>query len=390
MPAPQDKPLRLLIVCPSWVGDVVMATPTLRLVRRSLPGCFIGALVRPGLDELLDGSDFFDETHIARSSGVMGPKFIAAKIRPRRYDTVLLLTNSFSTALIARIAGIPRRIGYDRDARGLLLTDRLPAPTRADGSYAPIPAIEYYLRLASERLLHQPTPEWSTGRFPLELFTTPAQEAAASALLARAGLDDATPIAVLNPGGNNPAKRWPADRFAQLAAHLVEAHALTVLINGSPTETTLINELIAAAPAPVRPRLVPLPHMGITLGVLKAITRRARLMITNDTGPRHIAAAFGVPLVSLFGPTDHRWTSIPTRPAGPEALLLADPTLPDSELANDHPQRCRVDRIPLSDVISAADRLLNGSKGPVTARADWRTLPQPLQGPSPAEPASSP
>src|SRR5204863_9819609 len=102
---PHPQILRLLVVCPSWVGDAVMATPTLGLIRGAHPGIFIGALVRPGIDELLEGARFFDEIHVARPMGVMGPKFGAAKVRPRRYDTALLLTNSFSSALIARLAG---------------------------------------------------------------------------------------------------------------------------------------------------------------------------------------------------------------------------------------------------------------------------------------------
>src|ERR1043165_5228089 len=113
---------------PSWVGDAVMATPALRLIRAGPPGAFIGALVRPGIDQVLAGTNFFDEVHVEAAAGVMGPKHAAAKVRPRRYDTALLFTNSFSTALIVRVAGIPRRIGYARDARSLLLTDRLLAP----------------------------------------------------------------------------------------------------------------------------------------------------------------------------------------------------------------------------------------------------------------------
>ena len=131
--------LRLLVVCPSWLGDTVMATPALALLRRSLPGIYLGGLMRPGLDELLAGSPFLDEVHVVRASGVMGPKHAAAKVRPRRYDAAVLLTNSFSTALTARLAGIPRRIGYDRDLRGILLTHKLRAPVRADGSWAPKP-----------------------------------------------------------------------------------------------------------------------------------------------------------------------------------------------------------------------------------------------------------
>lgn len=347
-------PLRLLIVLPSWVGDAAMATPTLRAVRRALPGAFIGGLCRPGIDQLLAGTDFLDELHVERASGVMGPKFAAAKIRPRRYDTALLLTNSFSTALITRIAGIPRRIGYDRDARRFLLTDRIKAPTRPDGSWAPVPAVHYYWTLAKTFI----SPAIGLEPGPLELATTPAEEDAAGELLRRAGVDQARRWAVFCPGGNNPAKRWPPDRFAGVADHLAQSYGITTLLNGSPAEAGLISTIAGACR---HASCVRLPELGITLGSLKPLVRRACLMVTNDTGPRHIAAAFGVPLVSLFGPTDHRWTIIPTRPGAPEAILLADPTLPEGELANDHPERCRIEKIQLKEVLRAVDGALAGS-----------------------------
>ncbi len=356
-----------------------MATPTLRMIRAALPGVFIGALVRPGIDELLDGCGLFDEVHVARPSGIMGPKFVAAKVRPRRYDTALLLTNSFSTALMVRIAGIPRRIGYDRDARGLLLTHSMRAPLRADGSFAPVPAVDYYHALA-ERFLLAPargaigpdmsdtpdtpdTPDTIDAR-PLtarpfraflELGVTPPQQAAADAILERAGIAPGQRFAILNPGGNNEAKRWPMERFAALAEHLHARHGLAIVINGSPGEAALV-DAIAAACASTRPAR--LSALGITLGALKGVVARASIMVTNDTGPRHIAAAMSVPLVSLFGPTDHRWTTIPTR-AG-EALILADPTLSEDQLANDHPERCAIGRISLDDVVRACDALLGG------------------------------
>ncbi|MFZ4575609.1 MAG: glycosyltransferase family 9 protein [Phycisphaerales bacterium] len=362
------RPPRLLVVMPSWLGDCAMATPALAHIRRSLPGWFIGGLVRPGNDQLFAGSSFFDELHVERSSGVLGPKFIAAKVRPRRYDSSLLLTNSFSTALIVRIAGIPRRIGYDRDARGLLLTDRLRAPRRSGGDWAPIPAVTYYMHAANclldaahPRELSQGTPLTNEC---LSLATTPDEEAAASAILAKANLAPDAPFVLLNPGGNNPAKRWPPDRFAALADHLHRAHGLTSLVNGSPAEADLVESIVNGCNA-----LTPvagLPGLGITIGALKALAKRARLMVTNDTGPRHLAAAFGVPVVSMFGPTDHRWTTIPTRPGAPERVILADPTLPSSELANDHPQRCAIERIELERVVGAVDELLSR---PVVAEA---------------------
>ncbi|CAG0953257.1 heptosyltransferase II [Phycisphaerales bacterium] len=345
-----------------------MATPTLRAVRAGFPGIFVGGLCRPGIDELLAGTDFFDELHVERAAGVMGPKFIAAKVRPRRYDTALLLTNSFSTALTVRIAGVPRRVGYDRDARGLLLTDRMPAPKRPDGSWEPVPAVRYYWALAERFIL--PASRVGGAAFgPLELGVTPAQDGAANHVLARAfpGIDLSRGLAILNPGGNNPSKRWPADRFARLAAGLVRASGWAVAVNGSPKEVELTRDIVTAARSVLgadAARVGDLAANGITLGSLKGIVKRSGLMVTNDTGPRHIAAAFGVPLVSLFGPTDHRWTTIPTRPEGPETILLAAPSLPESEAANDHPDRCAIERVEYERVWAAAEPLIRAGMEP--------------------------
>ncbi len=325
-----------------------MATPTFRLLRDSLRGSCIGALVRPGIDQLLAGLGVFDEIHVASSGGVMGPKHAAAKVRHRRYDTAILLTNSFSSALITRLAGIPNRIGYERDARGLLLTHKLDAPRRHDGSWAPVPAVRYYDTLA--RAFLAPDAD-DTPRF-LELASTPDQASASDDVLARAGITGASRFAVLNPGGNDAAKRWPPERFIEAGRHLARQHGLRILVNGSPVERDLVNAIARGCDG------IALTELGITLGSLKGVVARASVMLTNDTGPRHIAAAFGVPLVSLFGPTDHRWTTIPTRPGAPEELLLADQTLPESQMANDHPDRCRVDRIGVADVLSALDRVL--------------------------------
>ena len=149
-------PLRIVVVCPSWVGDAVMATPALGLIRRSLPGATIGAFCKPGVAPILDGLDVYDELITMHPGGVMGHKHSASKLRMRGYDTVLLLTNSFSTALIARMAGAPRRIGYDRDARHLLLTHRLTAPKTDEGKWAIVPAVDYYWH-AAETLIAMTT-----------------------------------------------------------------------------------------------------------------------------------------------------------------------------------------------------------------------------------------
>jgi len=362
----QWRPRRLLVVMPNWVGDAVMATPAARQLRELLPGAFIGGLVRPGIEEVLAGSALFDELHSLRSSGVMGPKRVASKLRPRRYDTALLLTNSFSTALLARIAGIPRRVGYDRDGRGFLLTDRLRPLRRGEvppfnrsatdpGAWAPVPACEYYGRLASHLLVRAGLRPGALG--PLELSVTESQRLDAMDLLVRGGVSESEMasrrLLLLNPGGNDPAKRWPAERFAALAEHLWSRYGLRPLVSGSPGEASLVTalcELIDRDAGPVN-----LPSLGVTLGALKGVVGTSCLMVTNDTGPRHIAAALGVPVVTLFGPTDRRWTTIPFED---EEEIDADPTLPEEEVSNDHAERCRVDRIGVDRVAEACDRLL--------------------------------
>lgn len=352
--APRRKPLRLLVVCPSWLGDVVMATPALRLLRDALPGTFIGALLRPGLDELLAGSDLVDEMHVDRARGVMGPKLVAAKIRPRRYDAALLLTNSFSTALIVRLAFIPRRIGYDRDGRGLLLTDRLKPERRSvTGGFACVPAVEYYLRAARAVLGDQQQADMRL--FHMELSCSADQERAGEAVLTQAGIAPGTRYAVLNPGANNPAKRWPGERFAQIAEHLVKRHDLHVLVSGGPSESELVDSVVAQSGMPERVKS--LVRAGVTIGALKPIVRGAAMMLSNDTGPKHIAAAFRVPTVTLYGPTDPRWTTLPDTGA-PFVEIVADPTLPSDQLADDHPERCAIDRIDTDRVREAVDRLI--------------------------------
>ncbi|MDX2147055.1 MAG: glycosyltransferase family 9 protein [Planctomycetota bacterium] len=388
---PSQRPRRLLVVMPSWLGDAVMATPTLRRLREGLPGAFIGALCRPGVEVVLEGTGLVDEVHVERGGGMMGPKHAAAKIRPRLYDTALLLTNSFSTALAVRMGGVPRRIGYDRDARGLLLTHAMP-PVRDPAirsRYAPVSAVDSYWSLSAwalepgRRASELEPARVGATLLPagtcMELGLTPRDVEGAERVLSHAAAGDGglAPLAILNPGGNNPAKRWPAERFAKVGAMLVRERGMVVAVNGSPGEVEITRSIVGAIESVIGSgdgaRVLDLPSIGINVGTLKALVARAAIMVTNDTGPRHFAAALGTPLVSIFGPTDHRWTIVPTRPGAMEVMLRADPTLPEAEVADEHPERCAVDRITLEQVVEGIDRALGhaglGEKGPGQASA---------------------
>ncbi len=365
---------------PSWVGDTIMATPALALLRHRLPKSIIMGLGRPGAAALLAGlDDLLDEVIEADGRSTLGPAKVAGRLRLMRIDACCLLPNSFSSAMTVRLAGIEVRVGYDRDGRGVLLTHKLQPARRLHGSrageWAPVSAVDYYLGAAHElaRALAEMT-DGAHGRSPepdppvrLRLATTRADEHLADDLLAKGGVRADEPFALLNPGGNNPAKRWPVERFAALAHHLISTRRMKVALNGSPGEAPLV-DLIEQAVGLNHPEdasmVVPLPRLGGTIGSLKALTRRATVMVTNDTGPRHIAAAFGTPCVTLFGPTDPRWTTLPTdklasgRPR--ERVLVADPTLPAEEVADDHPERCRIDRIAVGEVIEAVEDVLRG------------------------------
>lgn len=341
---------KLLIVMPSWIGDSVMATPALRAIRRAVPDASIHALGRPGVEVVLDGCPYVDEYVLGRARGIRGSLRTARMLEPIDADTVLLFPNSFITAVVARLARIPTRIGYNRDRRGLLLTHTLDPPRRADGRFAVISAVDYYLELVRHVWGDSPGGQPLDRR--IELWTSQRDEQDGERVLAAAGVEADARLVVLNPGANRTDKRWPAERFAQLADHLAERHGVTVAVTGAPQERPILHAVIERASAPV----VDLSRHGTTLLSLKAILRRAELLITNDTGPRHMAIAMGTSVVALFGPTDPRWTTLDFER---QIEITADPTLDPDEVADEFPERCRIDRIEVERVSAAADALLD-------------------------------
>ncbi|MBL8763301.1 MAG: glycosyltransferase family 9 protein [Phycisphaerae bacterium] len=378
--APRAGP-RVLVMMPTWLGDTVMATPALRLLGETVPGAEVHALATAGLDEVLRGSPVVTELHVARSSRFHDRATACLALRRYRFEAALVLPNSFSSALAMRLSGIPIRLGYARDGRGFLLTHHLEPGRRVapHKGWALVSAVNYYFE-AARALAGVLGTMTAVQPGPLELGVTAEQKRRADEALRRAGVGpreasgggrgEGGGFAVLNPGANNPAKRWPAERFAELAANLTRNFGLSVLLSGAPGEARLVAEVAGRARGMLKgaagargadsPRLVELPGMGLGLGVLKAVIARAALLVTNDTGPRHLAAGFGVPRVVLFGPTDPRWTTLPGDPDGMEreAALLAEPELPETEVADDHPDRCRIERIESRRVLEACERML--------------------------------
>ncbi len=292
-----DEPQRIVVFAPNWVGDAVMFTPALRAIRQRFADAHISLLGRPAPTATLTPNPWTDEIVVFKG-GVLAS---ARALRRGRFDLAVLGPNSFRSALVARLGGVRRRVGYDRDGRELLLTDRIPPRRDAGGEFAVVPAIDYYLALAGHL-------GCDIDDKRMELAVAEADAAFAGTMLDKVEADKARPIVLLNPGASyGSSKVYPAKRFAAVADALIERRRAQIVINAGPNEHPIA---AAVEDAMEHPPILNLAFVPNTLGLLKAMVRISDLMITNDTGPRHFAAAFGVPVVTIFGPTDPAWTEI--------------------------------------------------------------------------------
>ncbi len=283
----------------NWLGDAVLTTPALGALRAACPGTkvtlaansAVAELFRlhPGVDDIL----VYDKR--GAHKGALGLARMAGVLRRGRFDAALLLQNAFDAALLAFLAGIPSRMGYARDARRLLLTRAVPATDEILGLHH----AEYYLRLLLELGLPRPdAPE-------LRLRVSGEERDAMRGRLLREGVREGRPILGINPGATfGSAKRWFPERFAAVADALAEEWGASVVLMGSVPEMPLsaeIEEAMGCRPINLAGRT--------TVRELMALLSLCSFLVTNDSGPMHIAAAFRVPQVAIFGPTDWRATS---------------------------------------------------------------------------------
>jgi heptosyltransferase-2 len=296
--------MKIAIFCPNWVGDMVMATPALRAMRREYRRAEIVAVLRPYVADVLAGLDLVDRCLIHQpfgrrkgaAKGLAGWRFATA-LRREQFDLALVLPNSFRSAWWARLSGAPRRAGFDRDGRGWLLTDRVRQKPRCE----PHPVIDEYLRLARHLGCQRLTRR-------MELATTAADEEQLARFhdRHRRWAKSGQGMVSLNPGGAfGSAKHWPVTSFAELALRLAVGAGRRVLVLCGPAEREEAREIVALAR---HPAVISLADEKPSLGLTKAAVRAADLLITTDSGPRHFAPPFDVPVVTLFGPTHTAWS----------------------------------------------------------------------------------
>jgi heptosyltransferase II len=286
----------ILIWLPSPLGDCLMATPALAAIRNFFEKDKIFFCANKTVTEVLKPCRFTDEWVILKKGG---PFAVAGQLKKYNFDTAIIFKNSFSSALAVFLAGIKNRAGYAREGRGVFLTEKLSPAKISLFEYEPVSAIDYYLAIAS----------WfgcdtADRKMRLEI-----DENDRRTVLEKFGqyLDGRKPVVILVPGGAyGPSKLWPEERFAEVADFLIEKFSANVFISVSPDELErrIAEGICSQAKYPV----INLSQSPVTLGQLKALFSFAQLVISNDTGPRHIAVALGRKVITLFGPNNPAWT----------------------------------------------------------------------------------
>lgn len=287
----------ILVRGTNWIGDSVMSVAALRELRRLYPRDRIVLAARPWVAGLFQGQEFVDEILCLPEGRSRWDQIRFLRWRKQAFSRVLLFQNAFSAALVMAMAGIRHRIGYATDGRGLLLKEKAVPRIRERNLHQ----VYYYLDLLYQTRL-SPTNyiEESDFRPDISLTTPPEGRLKARDLLKEAGVDSNRPLVALNPGAFfGSAKRWFTDRYARLAEQLIRSNGAEVVIIGSPGERQFAEQIAERCSESV----------GIMTGrtdlpTLMGLLEGSRLLVTNDSGPMHLAAALGVPQLALFGSTD--------------------------------------------------------------------------------------
>lgn len=333
---------RILIRGVNWIGDAVMTTPALVALRSYYPQAEIVILANPLVSELFQFHPSIDRVMVydkkGRHQGLTGLWRMSSELRSKRFDAALSLQNAIEAAVLVLFAGIPRRGGYTTDGRRLLLN----YPVHVTAADKRLHHTDYYLGLLAQLGI-----EGGDGK--LCLACTEAEQQWAQSTLQNNN------VIAINPGAAyGSAKRWLPERFAEVGDALAKRYDARILLTGGPAEVETGRDIAAAM------QFQPLNMTGKTsVREMMALLAHSRLLVTNDSGPMHVAAAFATPIVAVFGPTDHTTTC----PASENVRIVRK----EVDCAPCLLRQCPIDHrcmteITAEDVIIAAGQLLDASK----------------------------
>jgi lipopolysaccharide heptosyltransferase II len=358
----------ILVRGPNWLGDAVMCEPALRGLRQLAPDAAISLLVKPAVAELFTRHPAIDHLVVyedrGRHAGLSGKWTLAGELRRGGFDLALLFQNAFEAALLTFAAGIPQRHGYATDGRSFLLSDPVAIPRRA-----PVHQVQYYWNLLR--------PMGLTGEpsAPV-LFVAQDEERAMASRLAKMGIAEGDTVIGLNPGSTyGSAKRWLPERFAEVTNRLCKelsettGKPVSIMVLGAKGEEQLGREIAGRLSLPSA-----VLSGSTSIRELMAAVKRCAMFLTNDTGPMHIASAFQVPVLAVFGPTDWRTTS----PYGVQHAIVRQPV----DCAPCLLRECPIDHrcmtwISVDQVYEAALKLLSGRGARGEGQEDSESGPAP-------------
>jgi heptosyltransferase-2 len=344
--------MKVLVRAPNWVGDAVMAIPALEAIRGKFADAEIAILARPAVADLYRDQPFankimeYDKS--GRHKGWWGREKLVAELRGERFDLAILLQNALEAAWLVWRARIAGRAGYARDGRAALLTKPIRVPREGE-----IPRHEshYYLELIRRA-------GWIESRGEIQgvrLRIPPAAREAAEARLSGAGAREGAWRCAVAPGASyGVAKCWLAERFAALADRLISECGADVILFGTPNE----NEMAARISSAMKRK--PISLVGETsIRDLAALFSACSIFIGNDSGAMHVAAAAGLPVIGIFGPTDPEGTA----PVTPQFTLIREPVSCSPCFLRNCPvdHRCMT-RISVDSVLAAAQQVQNPRK----------------------------
>jgi heptosyltransferase-3 len=281
---------RILIIKLRYIGDVLLATPTVRAIKAAWSDVRVTMMVNRGTEDVLSGNPDIDEIVVLDKGSLEAQGRLIAGLRRRRFDTVIDLTDGDRSAFLSWVSGAPVRIGFNAEHRwrGKWYTHVVPS----------LSAMQHRIDRDLEAL--QPL-SIQAGSKELQLRLTPEESNSADQLLDQLGVQRSQSMVILQPGARYWFKAWPPERFAELADQLTSQHGCQVLIGGSDQDIDLAQQIRQMA----KSSLVIMAGRT-TIKQFAAIAKKSALFVGSDSGAMHIAAAVGTPVVALFGPSNPR------------------------------------------------------------------------------------
>ncbi|MBD3674139.1 MAG: lipopolysaccharide heptosyltransferase II [Planctomycetaceae bacterium] len=285
---------RIGVFLPNWIGDVVMSTPALRALRTQYPDAEIVGIHRPYISDVLAGTDLIHRSILHdRKSEIPERRGLAFTklLKQEEFDAIYLFTNSLRTGWVAWLSGAKRRIGFANEGRGWMLTDSIPGFDRDVVKSA----LDHYIEIVEHAGVEVASKQ-------TELATTEEDEQHWHQF------QDSLPpelwehpVITFNAGGAfGEAKHWSTRKFAELGQSIVDHYERTVVVLCGPAERDMARAIVRKAD---RRNIVSLADQELTIGLSKAAVKHSELLVTTDSGPRHFAQPFDVPVITIFGPT---------------------------------------------------------------------------------------